>query len=122
MIDDRGGVELHVRLHGDQMFTAEAVAMGGAGRARVMLSEEGFDRLEPGDVLVCSYSSPTWNMVFAIVGAVVADTGGLLSHAAITAREYGLPCVVGAHHATRLIPDGATVTVDGGRGIVRIEH
>jgi pyruvate,water dikinase len=90
------------------------------GRARVLLSESGFDQIEPGDVLVCSYSSPSWSIIFGSLGAVVADAGGLLSHAAITAREYGIPAVVGVKTATNLIPDGAIVTVDGTNGVVRI--
>jgi pyruvate,water dikinase len=90
------------------------------GRARVTHSESGFDRIEPGDVLVCSYSSPSWTFIYGIVGAVVADEGGLLSHAAITSREYGIPCVAGAKVATRIIPDGALVTVDGNEGVVQI--
>jgi pyruvate,water dikinase len=92
------------------------------GRARVVLSEEEFDRVEPGDVLVCSYSNPSWTFLFGIIGAVVADQGGLLSHAAITSREYGIPCVVGTKLATRTIPDGALVTVDGTNGVVRLEE
>jgi pyruvate,water dikinase len=90
------------------------------GRARVVLTEEQFDRVEPGDVLVCSYSNPTWTFLFGVVGAVVTDAGGLLSHAAITSREYGIPCVAGTKVATRVIPDGALVAVDGGRGTVQI--
>jgi pyruvate,water dikinase len=87
----------------------------------VLLSESGFDRVEPGDVLVCAYSSPSWTIIFGVVGAVVTDAGGLLSHAAITSREYGIPCVVGTNVATRTISDGARVTVDGTNGVVRIE-
>jgi pyruvate,water dikinase len=90
------------------------------GRARVLLSEREFERVAPGDVLVCSYSSPSWTFIYGGIGAVVADEGGLLSHAAITSREYGIPCVVGTKLATRVIPDGALVTVDGGQGTVRI--
>jgi pyruvate,water dikinase len=92
------------------------------GRARVVVSEREFDRVEPGDVLVCSYSSPSWTILFGIVGAVVADEGGLLSHAGITCREYGIPCVAGTKVATRVIPDGALVTVDGTAGVVRLEE
>ncbi len=91
------------------------------GRARVLISEDQFDLLEAGDVLVCSYTSPSWTIVYGTIGAVVADEGGLLSHAAITAREYGIPAVVGSKTGTRAIPDGALVTVDGARGVVSID-
>jgi pyruvate,water dikinase len=91
------------------------------GRARVIrdLSEAG--RLEKGEILVCSMTAPPWTPLFAIAAAVVTDTGGILSHSAICAREYGLPCVVGTQVGTRQIPDGAVITVDGGEGTVTIE-
>jgi pyruvate,water dikinase len=83
------------------------------------LSESG--RLQQGDVLVCPSTAPPWTPLFAIASAVVTDTGGILSHSAICAREYGLPCVVGTQTATQQIPDGAMITVDGAKGEVRIE-
>lgn len=91
------------------------------GRARVIreLSESG--RLQQGEVLVCPSTAPPWTPLFAIAAAVVTDTGGILSHSAICAREYGLPCVVGTQTGTRQIPDGAMITVDGGAGTVQIE-
>jgi pyruvate,water dikinase len=87
----------------------------------VILDLADSDRLEGGDVLVCPSTAPPWTPLFAIAGAVVTDTGGVLSHTAIAAREYALPAVVGTGVATHRIPDGATVTVDGAQGIVRIE-
>jgi pyruvate,water dikinase len=63
---------------------------------------------------------PPWVPLFAVAGAVVADPGGLMSHCAIVAREYGLPAVVGTQFGTRTIRDGMTVTVDGERGEVRL--
>ena len=89
--------------------------------ARVIMGLDDADRLQAGDVLVCSSTAPPWTPMFAIASAVVTDSGGILSHSAIAAREYGIPAVVGAQVATQRIPDGATVTVDGERGIVRIE-
>ncbi len=91
------------------------------GRARVIHELRDAGRLEPGDVLVCSTTAPPWTPLFAIAGAVVTDTGGILSHSAICAREYAIPCVVGTTTATQKIPDGAMVTVDGSKGIVTIE-
>jgi len=86
------------------------------------MSLAGADRLEPGDVLVCVTTAPPWTPLFGIAAAVVTDTGAPLSHAAIVAREYGIPCVVAARGATAAIPDGALVTVDGGAGMVRWEN
>jgi pyruvate,water dikinase len=91
------------------------------GRARVARSLEEAGELEPGDVLVCEMTLPTWTPLFSLISAVVADTGGTLSHCAIVAREFGIPCVVGTQRGTALIPDGALVTVDGAAGTVQIE-
>ena len=91
------------------------------GTARVIWGlEEGY-RLRPGDILVCRTTAPPWTSLFSIAGAVVSDAGGLLSHTAICAREYGIPAVVATQIATAKIPDGATITVDGERGFVTIE-
>lgn len=89
-----------------------------AGTARVILDESEFDRIESGDVIVCKVTSPSWNVVCAQAGAIVTDFGGQLSHPAIIAREFGIPAVVGTQSATRTIPDGATVRVDGTAGTV----
>jgi pyruvate,water dikinase len=87
----------------------------------VIRSLDEADRLQSGDVLVCRSTAPPWTPLFAIAAAVVTDTGGILSHSAIVAREYGIPAVVGTRVATERIPDGARVTVDGNAGEVRIE-
>jgi pyruvate,water dikinase len=71
-------------------------------------------------VLVCRTTLPSWTSLFRIAGAVVTDSGGALSHAAIVAREYGLPCVVATRIGTVAIRDGQMVTVDGGAGTVRL--
>ncbi len=63
---------------------------------------------------------PPWTPLFGIAGAVVADSGGVLSHCAIVAREYGIPCVAGTKTGTRVIKDGMTLRVDGAAGIVEI--
>jgi pyruvate,water dikinase len=78
-------------------------------------------KLQPGDVLVCEMTMPAWTPLFATVSAVVADSGGILSHCAIVAREYRIPCVVGTHIGTQVLKDGQRITVDGAQGIVRIE-
>ncbi len=92
-----------------------------SGVARVLRGPDEAARLAPGDVLVCVMTSPTWTPLFGIAGAVVTETGGLLSHPSIAAREYGIPCVVAAPGATQRIRDGARVTVDGAKATIRIE-
>ena len=88
------------------------------GPARVLRSEADFDRLQPGDVLVCPITSPAWSVLFPNVGALVADEGGVLSHSAIIAREFRIPAVVATGNATALLRDGQQVTVDGTAGCV----
>jgi rifampicin phosphotransferase len=91
------------------------------GIARVITSMGEADRFEAGNILVCQTSSPSWVPLFATAGGVVTDTGGVLTHSAVCARGYGIPCVVGTQRATKLIPEGTTVTVDGDQGTVTIE-
>jgi phosphohistidine swiveling domain-containing protein len=91
------------------------------GRARVIRGLAERDRLEPGDVLVVPHSDVAWTPLFARASAVIAESGGMLSHASIVAREFGIPCVVSATGACSRIPDGAIVTVDGYLGDVVIE-
>jgi pyruvate,water dikinase len=104
------------------VIKGNAASRGSArGRARVIRELSESDRLQKGDVLVCPTTAPPWTPLFALAAAVVTDTGGILSHSAICAREYGIPCVVGTQVGTHQIPDGAMVTVDGAEGTVRIE-
>lgn len=88
------------------------------GPARIVHDEADFDRIEAGDVLVCPITSPVWSMVFPSVGALVCDAGGLMSHPAIIAREFGIPAVVGTGRATSTFRDGELVRVDGSAGTV----
>jgi len=90
------------------------------GVARVVKSAEEIDRLRHGDILVCQVTNPSWAPVFQKIAAAVSDIGGSMSHAAIVAREYGLPAVVGTGTATQKIKDGQRIRVDGGRGIVTL--
>ena len=90
------------------------------GVARLVDSTADFARIRQGDVLVTRSTSPYFNVVLPLLGAIVTDRGGQLSHAAIVAREFGIPAVVGTRDATSTIPDGATVQVDGGAGEVRV--
>lgn len=90
------------------------------GTARVINGPEDFNRLRQGDVLVARNTGPSFNVVLPLLGAIVTDRGGQLSHAAIVAREYGIPAVVGTREATAMFPDGARVRVDGDRGEVAL--
>ena len=90
-------------------------------RARVIRDLSEAERLQPGDVLVCATTAPPWTPLFAIAAAVVTDSGGVLSHSAICAREYAIPCVVATQVATKVIKDGSMITVDGTKGVVQIE-
>ena len=90
------------------------------GTARLVDDTGDFARIQRGDVLVTRMTSPYFNLVLPLLGAIVTDRGGQLCHAAIVAREYGLPGVVGTREATRRIPDGVRVRVDGETGEVRL--
>jgi pyruvate,water dikinase len=89
------------------------------GRARVILDVAKAD-LEPGDILVTSYTDPSWTTLFVAIKGLVTEVGGLMTHGAVIAREYGLPAVVGVEHATRLIRDGQRIRVHGTDGYVEI--
>jgi pyruvate,water dikinase len=90
------------------------------GTARVVLDPGDFAKIQEGDVLVTRATSTAFNVVLPLLGGIVTDRGGQLSHAAIVAREYGIPGVVGTKEATTAIPDGARVRVDGAAGEVTI--
>lgn len=89
------------------------------GRARVILNMEEAD-LEEGDILVTSYTDPSWTPLFVSIKGLVTEVGGLMTHGAVIAREYGLPAVVGVEHATRRIQDGQRIRVDGSAGYVEL--
>jgi phosphohistidine swiveling domain-containing protein len=115
-----------------QELTRQAEEMDGAlhgipasagkyrGIVRVIMNESEFGKLEAGDVLVCPITSPVWSVLFPSIGALVTDTGGILSHPAIIAREYRVPAVVATGRATRVLRDGQTVLVDGSAGTVEV--
>jgi pyruvate,water dikinase len=103
------------------VLSGVAAARGTAtGPARVLQSSDELHRLFPGDVLVCESTSPNWTPVFGKIAAAVCDGGGMLSHAAIVGREYGVPTVTAVGVATQAIADGDRVEVDGTRGTVTI--
>jgi rifampicin phosphotransferase len=90
------------------------------GIARRVAGPAEFDRIVEGDVLLTEATSEAFNILLPLLGAIVTDSGGRLSHAAIVAREYGIPGVVGTREGTQLIPDGARVRVDGNAGEVAV--
>ncbi|MEO7371808.1 MAG: PEP-utilizing enzyme [Ilumatobacteraceae bacterium] len=90
------------------------------GIARVILDSNDPSALQPGDVLIAPITDPSWTPLFVPAAAVVVDVGAAMSHAIIVSRELGIPCVVSAIGATRCIPDGARVRVDGNTGIVTV--
>ncbi|HYR10377.1 MAG TPA: PEP-utilizing enzyme, partial [Longimicrobium sp.] len=89
------------------------------GRARVILDMAQAD-LEPGDILVTAFTDPSWTPLFVAIAGLVTEVGGLMTHGAVIAREYGLPAVVGVQHATRRIRDGQRIRVHGTDGYVEI--
>lgn len=89
------------------------------GRARVILNMEDAD-LEDGDILVTSFTDPSWTPLFVSIKGLVTEVGGLMTHGAVIAREYGLPAVVGVENATKLIKDGQRIRVHGTEGYVEI--
>lgn len=104
--------------------TLRGIASSGGvvkGTVKVVRTLDQAGKLEAGDIMVCHMTMPAWTPLFATVGAVVADSGGVLSHCSIVAREYGIPCVTATRIGTRTLRDGQQVTVDGNRGLVVIE-
>ena len=104
---------------GDRRLVGIAASAGRhEGTARLVQSVDDLDRVGDGDVIVAITTAEAFNLALSLASAVVTDQGGLMSHAAILAREHGIPAVVGTHHATTSIPDGARVVVDGATGEV----
>ncbi|WP_199423548.1 PEP/pyruvate-binding domain-containing protein [Actinotalea solisilvae] len=120
-----GGGPRSATTDGPRSLTGAPIAVGtpaspgrATGPARVVGGLDELDRFGAGDVLVCRTTSPAWTPLLAVASAVVTETGGLLAHAAIVARELGIPAVLGVRGATTLLRDGQEVVVDGTRGTV----
>jgi pyruvate,water dikinase len=90
------------------------------GPARVILTVGELDQVQTGEILVCPITAPSWAPVFSRVKGAVSDIGGIMSHAAIVSREYGLPAVVGTGFGTKRISTGQRVRVDGDSGVVTV--
>ena len=91
-----------------------------SGVARLIRGPDDFNNLQDGDILVAPFTTPVWTPLFGIAGGVVTETGGILSHGAIVAREYGIPAVMSVSNVMNLLEDGSPIIVDGDRGFVRI--
>jgi pyruvate,water dikinase len=91
------------------------------GVARVIRGPEEFGKLLQGEILVAPLTNPVWTPLFAIAGGIVTEVGGILSHGAIVAREYGIPAVMSVADATTRLVEGQVVTIDGTRGIVILD-
>jgi pyruvate,water dikinase len=107
-------------LPGDMLSGTSACGGRVTGRATVLEGVNQASLLARGDVLVTKQTDPGWGPVFPLISGLVIERGGMLSHGAIIAREFGIPCVVGVKGAMRRIPSGATVTVDADRGEVHV--
>jgi phosphohistidine swiveling domain-containing protein len=121
----RAGSKFSGNLYGPPSATGDLIGMAGSrgkvtGPARIVRTLEDASTLKPGDILVAPFTLPSWTPFFASAAAVVTNVGGILCHAAVVAREYGIPAVVGTQSATLVIRDGQIIEVDGDAGIVRI--
>ena len=112
-------------LFGEAARGADALVKGSGasrgtatGAVRIIKQPAEFGDLRSGEILVCPYTNPSWTPLFQRAAAVVVDTGGIGSHAAIVAREYGIPAVMGTRNGTSILTSGQRVTVDGGSGLV----
>ncbi|OGO34254.1 MAG: hypothetical protein A2W35_12030 [Chloroflexi bacterium RBG_16_57_11] len=123
--------------NGEEIFGAksEAIEIGEAGLkgiagspgkvtgiSRVIQGPDDFAKLKKGEILVAPITNPVWTPLFAVAGALITEVGGILSHGAIVAREYGIPAVMSVTGATRLLHDGQRITVDGNKGLVYLEE
>ena len=106
---------------GPATLTGIAASSGAAeGRARLVADPKQLAQVEDGEILVAASTSPSWTPFFSRVSAVVVDIGGIMCHAAILAREYGLPTVVGTGSATKRLKTGDRLRVDGNTGVVTV--
>ena len=110
----------HARLTGATLKGTSACAGRVTGRATVLRDVTEAARLATGDILVTKQTDPGWGPVFFLIAGLVIERGGMLSHGAIIAREFGIPCVVGVRDAMKTIPNGATIAVDADAGEVHV--
>ena len=115
-----GGACVQQAVTGELLQGAPGAQGVVTGRARVILDPSNASDLEPGDIMIASTTDPSWTPLFLSVAGVIVNVGAVASHAAIVCRELGVPCAVSVVDATKRIPDGAMVTVDGSSGAVTI--
>lgn len=106
-------------LHKDAILGLPVSSGTVEGRARIILNMEKVD-LEDGDILVTAYTDPSWTPAFVSIKGLVTEVGGLMTHGAVIAREYGLPAVVGVENATTIIKDGQQIRINGTEGYIEI--
>ena len=116
----KGDEAVTMAASGDVLTGGPGCAGVVQGTARVILDPSDPTALEPGDILIAPNTDPAWTPLFVPAGGVVVDVGALNSHAVIVSRELGIPCVVSVVDATKRIPDGALIEIDGGAGTVKI--
>ncbi len=109
----------------ESTVAGEVTGIGGSpgvveGIARVVLTEDQFDEVRAGDILVCQMTNPAWVVLFTKIVGLVTDAGGTVSHPAVLSREFGIPAVIGSSVATQKIKSGDRIRVDGTRGVVEI--
>ncbi|MEQ7053269.1 PEP/pyruvate-binding domain-containing protein [Paenibacillaceae sp. P-4] len=105
----------------EKVLTGAGASQGEAqGVVKVIRGPQEFHKLKRGDILVCANTNPAWTPLFSVAAAVVTDTGGVLSHSAIVAREYGIPAVMACENATKFLSDGDRVIVNGTTGMVQL--
>jgi pyruvate,water dikinase len=118
---DRVASWLEDKKDGDRELRGVAASAGDVeGIARVIFSPDDIPNVEEGEILVCPITAPSWGPVFGRIKATVSDLGGIMSHAAIVSREYGLPAVVGTGRGTKVIKTGDRLRVNGDKGVVTI--
>jgi phosphohistidine swiveling domain-containing protein len=106
---------------GAELLYGLAVSPGVAsGRARVILRSDSGEQVQAGEILIAPFTDPGWTPYFIPATGIVMEQGGLLSHGAVIAREYGIPAVVNVGNATKIIKTGQTIQIDGNKGVVRL--
>ena len=116
----RDAAVIDIAGNGDELAGVPGCPGISRGRARVVLDSHDPTALEPGDVLVAPITDPSWTPLFVPASGVIVDVGAPLSHAIIVSRELGIPCVVSVTDATKRIPDGALVEVNGETGVITV--
>ena len=102
------------------LYGAAAAPGYAEGIARVVMSSEQLEEVQPGEILVAPGTSASWTVVFSVIKGLISDGGGALSHPVIMAREFGIPCVAGCVKGTQKIKTGQRIKIDGNSGVVYI--